>query len=148
LEVKKSTGSVINYQGGRIISHEEIFKLPVDILIPAAMSDVINEKNVNEIKAKIIVEAANIPMKPEIEEVLHQKGVLVVPDCVANAGGVISSYAEYRGYDKDKAFKLIEKKIVKNTRLVLKRAKRENVKPRDTAEKIARERVLKAMNKI
>ena len=147
LEVKKSTGSVVGYQGGKTISHEEIFKLPVDILIPAAMSDVINEKNVNEIKAKIIVEAANIPMKPEIEEVLHKKGILVVPDCVANAGGVISSYAEYRGYDKDKAFKLIEKKIVKNTRLVLKKAKKENVKPRDAAEKIAKERVLKAMNK-
>lgn len=146
-EVKKSTGSVINYQEGKTIACEELFKLPVDILIPAAMSDVINEKNVNDVKAKIVVEASNIPMRVEMEDVLHEKGVLVVPDFVANAGGVISSYAEYRCYDKDRAFKLIEEKIVKNTKRVLKRSKKEGIKPRDAAEAIAKERVLKVTSK-
>jgi glutamate dehydrogenase/leucine dehydrogenase len=77
---------------------------------------------------------------------LHKRGILVVPDFVANAGGVISSYAEYRGYDEKKAFEVIEKKIVKNTKLILRRAKKLNVKPRDVALEIAKERVLKAMN--
>ena len=147
LEVKKQTGSVINYKPGEVLPNEKIFELSVDILIPAAMPDVINEKNVDKIQAKIVVEASNIPAKPEIEEILHKRGILVVPDFVANAGGVISSYAEYRGYDEKKAFELIEKKIVKNTKLVLKRAKKLNVKPRDAALEIAKERVLKAMSK-
>ncbi len=143
LEVKKQTGSVINYKPGEVLQNEKIFELDVDILIPAAMPDVINEKNVDKIKAKIIVEASNIPAKPEIEDKLHNRGILVVPDFVANAGGVISSYAEYRGYDEQRAFSLIEKKIVKNTKLVLKRAKKMNTKPRDAAMEIAKERVLK-----
>ena len=147
IEIKKSTGSVINYQAGRIIKHEEIFKLPVDMLIPAAMPDVISEKNVNEVKAKVIVEAANIPMKVEMEDILHKRGILVVPDFVANAGGVISSYAEYRGYDKDKAFQLIEKKIVKNVKKVLRKAKKESIKPRDAAQAIAKEKLMKALSK-
>jgi len=146
LEVKKQTGSVINYKPGEVLPNEKIFELPVDILIPAAMPDVINEKNVDKVQAKIVVEASNIPAKPEIEEILHKRGILVVPDFVANAGGVISSYAEYRGYDEKKAFELIEKKIIKNTKLILRRAKKLNVKPRDVALEIAKERVFKAMN--
>jgi glutamate dehydrogenase (NAD(P)+) len=147
IEIKRTTGSVTTYQPGNVVGHEELLKLPVDVLIPAAMSDVINETNVNEVKAKIIVEAANIPMKPEMEDVLYKKGILVVPDFAANAGGVISSYSEYRGYDKDRAFQLIEKKIVKNVKKVLRKSKKENVKPRDAAEALAKERVLKAMSK-
>lgn len=147
LEIKKQTGSVINYRPGEVLTNEKIFELPVDILIPAAMPDVINEGNVEKIQAKIVVEASNIPAKPEIEEILHKRGILIVPDFVANAGGVISSYAEYRGYDEKKAFELIEKKIVRNTKMVLNRAKKLNVKPRDAALEIAKERVLRAMSK-
>jgi glutamate dehydrogenase/leucine dehydrogenase len=142
-EIKKQTGSVINYQPGQVLSNEEIFKLPVDILIPAALPDVINEGNVNEVKAKVVVEAANIPCKPEIEKILHEKGILVVPDFVANAGGLISSYCEYKGYDESKMFALIEKKIKKNTKAVLRRAKKEKILPREAALEIAKERILK-----
>ena len=81
------------------ITTEEIFGLPVDVLIPAALSDVITRDNVDRVEAKMVVEAANIPIRAEIEEVLRKRGVLVVPDILANAGGVISSYAEYRGYN-------------------------------------------------
>ncbi|MEM5766147.1 MAG: Glu/Leu/Phe/Val dehydrogenase [Candidatus Aenigmatarchaeota archaeon] len=142
-EVKKQTGSVINYQPGKILPNEEIFKLQVDILIPAAMPDVINSGNVNEIKARLIVEAANIPCRPEIEKILNDRGVLIVPDFVANAGGVISSYCEYRGYNTEKMFELVEKKIKKNTRTVLRKAKKENILPRDAALDIAKERIRK-----
>ncbi|MEM7821593.1 MAG: Glu/Leu/Phe/Val dehydrogenase [Candidatus Aenigmatarchaeota archaeon] len=146
MKVKKETGSVINYPG-TILKNEEIFGLEVDILIPAALSDSITIKNVSQVKAKILVEAANIPVTLEAEEELYKKGVLVVPDFVANAGGVISSYAEYRGFNEEKMFRLVERKIKKNTKLVLKKAKEKNMKTREVALEIAKERVKEAMEK-
>lgn len=141
--VKQKSGSVINYKPGKVLSNKEIFELPVDILIPAALPDVITKDNVNKIRAKIVVEAANIPTTQEMEEILHKREILVVPDFVANAGGVISSYAEYRGHNPKKMFALVEQKIKRNVKIVLNRAKKENVKPRDAALKIAQERVRK-----
>jgi glutamate dehydrogenase (NAD(P)+) len=145
-EVKKKTGSVINYPAEKL-PNEKIFELPVDVLIPAALPDVITPNNVNKVNAKIVVVASNIAMKETEEQKLHERGVLVVPDFVANAGGVISSYAEYRGYDEKKMFSLIEKKIKKNTRLVLKDAKNKGWSPRDAAMEIAKKRVKEAMKK-
>lgn len=141
LEIKQKTGSVINYKPGKVLPNKDIFELPVDVVIPGALPDVITKDNVNNIKAKIVVEAANIPTTPEMEEILYKKGILVVPDFVANAGGVISSYAEYMGYSSKKMFELVEQKIKRNVKIVLERAKKENVKPRDAALKIAKERV-------
>ena len=86
-EVKRETRTVINYSPGHVLKNEEIFELPVDILIPASIPEVINERNVDKIQAKIIVEAANIPATHETERKLHERGILVVPDFVANAGG-------------------------------------------------------------
>lgn len=146
-KVKRERGSVIKYRPGKVLKNEKIFELPVDILIPAALPDVINKKNVNKVKAKIVVEAANIPTTPEMEEKLHRRGILVVPDFVANAGGVISSYAEYRGYNPKQMFTLVERKIKKSTKSVLKEAERMKVKPRDAALAIAQKRVREAMKK-
>ncbi len=146
-EVKEKTGSVTNYKPGSVIAGEKLFELPVDILIPAALPNVINESNVDKIKARVIVEAANIPTTPEIEEKLHQKGVLIVPDFVANAGGVISSYAEYRGHNPDHMFQLVEKKIKKTVKAVLQASKKSGRKPRDEAMDIAMKRVKEAMEK-
>ncbi len=145
IKIKRETGSVINYKPGEVFSTEHLFTLPVDILIPAALPDVINEKNVGKIEAKLIVEASNIPAKPEFEEILHKKGIWVVPDFVANAGGVISSYVEYMGYGEEKMWKLVEQKIKKNVRLVLEEAKKRDESPRKVAVSIAKERVLEAM---
>ena len=147
LGVKEDTGSIINYMHGKILPNKEIFELGVDILIPSALPDVINKGNVDKVKARIIIEAANIPMKEDVEDILHKHGILVVPDFVANAGGVISSYAEYRGHNPKRMFELVERKIKKNVSAVLNRASKENVKPRDAAMKIAVERVKKSMNK-
>jgi glutamate dehydrogenase (NAD(P)+) len=146
-DVKKSMGSVINYKPGKMLKNEEMFSLPIDILIPSALPDSINKGNANGIKAKIIVEGANIPMTAEIEQELHKRGVLVVPDFVANAGGVISSYAEYRGYNPKDMFSLVERKIKQNAKLVLDKAKKERMKPRDAAMSIAVERVRSAMRR-
>jgi len=146
-KVKTETGSVINYKPGNVLDTRKIFELQVDILIPAAVPDVINKDNVNKVKAKIVVEASNIPTTAVIEEIMHRKGILVVPDFVANAGGVISSYAEYRGKNPDDMFNMVEAKIKKNTRFVLEKAKADKVKPRDAAMEIAVKRVREAMKR-
>lgn len=146
-ETKKTKGTVTAHTSGKTLPGKEIFELQVDVLIPAAQPDVINKSNVDRVKAKIIIEGANIPMTYEIEDILHKRGVLVVPDFVANAGGVISSYAEYKGKTPDDMFKVVERKIKRNTKLVLDRSKQKGVKPRDAATEIALERIKEAMAK-
>lgn len=117
----------------------------VDILIPASVTDVINESNKNIIKAKIIVEAANIPMRENIENELFKKGIMIVPDFIANAGGVISSYAEYRGYNPKKMFDLVERKITKAAKAVLIKSLKTNINPRIIALNIAKEKIGKKL---
>jgi len=95
LEHKKKTRSVINYPGAEPISNKELLELDVDILIPAALEGVITKDNADNIKAKIISEAANGPTTPEADEILYEKGILVIPDILANAGGVTVSYFEW-----------------------------------------------------
>ncbi len=145
--VKRETGTVITYKPSSELDNEELIELPVDILIPAATPDVINKGNVDKIAAKVIVEAANIPATPEIEEKLYFRGILVVPDFVANAGGVISSYAEYMGRNPEDMYGFIEKKIRKITKLILDRSKVEEISPREAAQRIAEDRVRKAMKR-
>jgi glutamate dehydrogenase/leucine dehydrogenase len=146
-KVKKETSSVINYKPGNVLKNEEIFELPVDILTPGALPDVIHEKNFKKVKAKIIVEAANIPMNVDIERRLEERGILIVPDFVANAGGVISSYVEYIGGTAEQMFKTVEDKIKKNTKIVLEHAKKEKMFAREAALEIAQKRVREAMQK-
>ncbi|MFY9457757.1 MAG: Glu/Leu/Phe/Val dehydrogenase [Candidatus Spechtbacterales bacterium] len=141
---KREKGTVCRYLQSEKIAHEKLFELPVDILIPAAIPDAITEKNYKQVKAKIIIEAANVPIPHDIEEKLHARGILVVPDIIANAGGVISSYAEYRGYNPKDMFRMVKNKIVKNTRVILENAAKEKTSPRKAAMKIAEARVVKA----
>ena len=143
LQAKQKQGSVTNYQPGKILSTTAIVGLDVDMLVTAAIPDLITSSNVQSLKAKYVIEGSNIPMTAALEQILFKKGILVVPDFVANAGGVISSYAEYTGKNPEAMFKLVEKKIVKNTTLVLGKAKKDDTKLRDAAMKIAVERVLK-----
>ncbi len=97
MRIKAETGKVTNYKKGdvKIISNEELLELPVDILIPAATENVITKANADRIKAKVISEGANGPTTPEAEEILHKKGVVIVPDILANAGGVTMSWIEW-----------------------------------------------------
>ena len=143
MKVKAKTGSVVNFPGGKKIDGKAIFELAVDVLIPCAQPDVINKENVDKVKAKIIVEGANIPMREEFEEALWERGVLVIPDIAANSGGVISSYAEYKGYGKERMFKMVKEKVLNATTLVLERSQRTKKSPRRAALAIAAERVLK-----
>ncbi|TSC73094.1 MAG: Glutamate dehydrogenase (NAD(P)+) [Parcubacteria group bacterium Gr01-1014_38] len=145
--VKKRGQSVVAYRGGKKLAHEDVFSLQVDILIPAAVTDVINDRNKASIKAKIIVEGANIPMRETVEEELARRGLLIVPDIIANAGGVISSYAEYRGYNPKQMFETVRRKITKATRLVLEQSRQRKQSPRAAAMTIAEERVRRAMGR-
>lgn len=143
MEIKATKGTVTAYPDSNVLPTEALFSQQVDILIPGARPNVITEANMNNVKAKIIVEAANIPIPQNVEKKLGEKGILIIPDFVANAGGVISSYAESRGMNEKEMFALVENRILKNTTLALERMKGNDV--RDAAETIARERVGDAM---
>ncbi len=92
---KKKTGTVLKYPSSKAITNEELLEMEVDILVPAALENVITEKNANDIRAKIVAEAANGPTTPEADDILFKNGVTVVPDVLANSGGVSTSYLEW-----------------------------------------------------
>lgn len=92
---KKEHGSVVGMPNTLTLSNEELLEVDCDILIPAATAMQINENNANNIKAKLIVEAANNPTTPAADEILQQRGIYVIPDILANAGGVTVSYYEW-----------------------------------------------------
>ncbi len=91
----KDKGNLEGYQGGNKISNGELLELPCDILVPAAMEDQITSENADKIKAKLIVEGANGPTSADADAKLESKGVMIVPDILANAGGVTVSYFEW-----------------------------------------------------
>ena len=92
---KERSGTVVGMPGASRISNEELLELKCDILIPAALENVITLHNVEQIKAKMVAEAANGPTTPHADEVLARKGIFVLPDILANAGGVTVSYFEW-----------------------------------------------------
>ena len=88
-------GTVVGAPGTEKITNTELLHLPVDVLVPAALADAINESTASGIRAKIVVEGANAPTTPAGDEIMNDKGLLVVPDILANSGGVIVSYFEW-----------------------------------------------------
>ena len=143
--VKKKAGSVAAYEGGQKLPIAELLTLPCDILVPAARPDCIHAGNAAAIKARLILQGANIPATPEAETILHQRGVVVVPDFIANAGGVICAAVEYQGGSEAAAFEQIAQKVGSNTEAVLRRSRQEGIEPRHAALDLARERVREAM---
>ena len=98
-------GNENNSKRGKKISNEDLLELPVDILVPAALENVINTENMSKIKAKIIIEMANGPISPKAYHYLIKKGVIIVPDILANSGGIIASYIEWENNLKNKKSK-------------------------------------------
>lgn len=94
-EHARKTGSVCNFEGTTPITNKELFAMDVDILVPTALESQITSENAPTVKAKIVCEGANGPTTPEADKILKEKGVFVVPDILANAGGVIVSYFEW-----------------------------------------------------
>ena len=120
-KVKLEKGSVIYYEKAKRITNEELLELNVDVLVPAAVEDVITKENMERIQAKLIVEGANGPVSPEADEYLSlRKGVVIVPDILANAGGVIMSHIEWMnnrmgGYiSEEEARRRLEEKMTEN----------------------------------
>lgn len=134
------------YKDAERISTNDIFGLDVDVLIPASATDVIHSGNKATVRARIIVEGGNIPMPESIEEEFHKQGILIIPDFIANAGGVISSAAEYEGQSIEEMFRLVKSNIHKNTHEVLKKSKKSGESLRKTGLRIAKERVEEAMS--
>lgn len=141
IQIKQAGGSVIDYPGGRKLAREEILDVDCEVWIPAARPDVVNEENVHRLRTKLVVQGANIPFTPGAERRLHEDGVLVVPDFIANAGGVICAAMEYRGASESAAFAAIAEKVRANTQLVLSTARERNLLPREAAFALAAERV-------
>ncbi len=92
---KQKTGSVVGFPEADNVTNQELLELPCDILIPAALENQITARNADRIRAKIVGEAANSPTTPEADNILYDRGVFVIPDILANAGGVTVSYFEW-----------------------------------------------------
>ncbi len=143
--LKDAGRSVIEYADGRTLDRDAVIDIECDIWIPAARPDVVHEDNVHRLKTRLVVEGANIPFTRGAERMLHERGVLCVPDFIANAGGVICAAMEYRGASQNEAFAVIEEKLRTNTEQVLVEAREQGIPPRDAAMKLAVERVRSAM---
>jgi glutamate dehydrogenase (NAD(P)+) len=139
--LKESGGSVLDYSSGKKLGCEEIIDVACEIWVPAARPDVVTEENVDRLRTKLVVQGANIPCTVGAERRLHEAGVLVVPDFIANAGGVICAAMEYHGASQSAAFASIEEKVRANTEQVLVAARTNRVTPREAAFQLAAERV-------
>jgi glutamate dehydrogenase (NAD(P)+) len=146
IALKSEGGSVTEYDDGEVGERDAIIDVDCDIWIPAARPDVINEGNVERLNTRLVVQGANIPITAGAEKRLHERGILSIPDFIANAGGVICAAVEYQGGSEAAAFATIEDKLRRNTREVLQSAQSEGIPPREAALSMARQRVEKAMS--
>jgi len=148
---KEKTRSVVGLEGTQKISNEELLELEVDVLVPAALENVITSKNVQNINCKIIAELANGPTTPDADNILFDKGILVIPDFLCNAGGVTVSYFEMvQGYylyywTEKEVFAALDRVMTNAYRSTVDHAKEYNTYNRMGAYSIAIERVIEAM---
>ena len=134
--------------GYDIRDKDEIFEIDLDIFIPAAMGGVINNKTAPKLLGngiKMVVEAANIPTTADACEYMHKNKIWLIPDFLANAGGVIGSFVEYQGRTEKEAFDLIEYKITKNIKEILTEAIMKEENPRKIATELSKQIVYRAM---
>ena len=148
---KKETGSVIDFPGAKNITNEEILELDVDILVPAALEDVITGENASRVKARYILELANGPTTPEADEILSGKGIMILPDILANAGGVTVSYFEWVQnlmnyyWEEDEIDQKLDKKMSTAFKEVYETSKEFNIDMRKSAYVVALRRIIEAM---
>ena len=145
IEHKRSGKSLADFRASARIRAEDLIAVECEVWIPAARPDVIRADNAARLRAPLVLSGANIPATEEAERMLHERGVTVVPDFIANAGGVICAAMEWRGVIESAAFGAIAERIRANTAAVLDLAKQRRVTPRQAAVALARERVQSAM---
>jgi glutamate dehydrogenase/leucine dehydrogenase len=150
-EHKSKTGSVVDYKGCENTTNEELLETKCDILIPAALENQITKSNVDKIKAKIVAEGANGPTTPEADKALFEKDILLVPDILANSGGVTASYFEWvqnltrEHWTLEDVNRKLENKIIKAFNDVHKLAKKEESDMRTSALVLGVGRVAEAI---
>lgn len=144
--LKAAGKSVLDYEDGDKLAGDVVIDTACDIWIPAARADVLHERNVHRLQARLVVQGANIPATPGAEQYLHAHGVLCVPDFIANAGGVICGAMEYAGASESAVFDRIAERLRENTEQVLEAARLQGVLPREAAMAMALTRVRKAMS--
>lgn len=143
--LKRAGKSVIEHRPAEVIDAGALVSLPCDIWIPAARPDVLRANNVDRLQCKLVVQGANVPATPEAERRMFERGVISVPDFIANAGGVICAATEYGGGGEAAAFAAIEEKIGRNTRLTLEHSRDMRAPPLDAATALAVDRLRKMM---
>ena len=145
IQLKTESGRITDYPRGEKLPRDAFIDLDCDILIPAARPDVIDEINAPRLRCRMILQGANIPVTAKAERILHDRGILSVPDFVANAGGVICAAVEYQGGTQRQAFETIEEKVSENSREILELAKKHQQMPAEAALSLAKQRVAEAM---
>ncbi len=142
---KEEEGTMDALAGVKKLERDAIVGIDCDIWIPAARPDVLRADNAGDLKAKLVIQGANIPATEEAEQIMHERGILSIPDFIANAGGVICAAVEYHGGTQMAAFNEISEKIPENTRAVLSSARSHDSLPRAAAFALAQQRVRAAM---
>jgi glutamate dehydrogenase (NAD(P)+) len=130
---------------GEKISNEKMLEIESDIFIPAARPDIFTEENQHLLKTRLVLEGANIPITHKAAEIMHKRGIMIIPDVVANAGGVICAATEYQKMTEVQAYERIKKTIAHNTEEIFQRIKDEQIVPHEAAQRMAVERLTKAM---
>jgi glutamate dehydrogenase/leucine dehydrogenase len=152
LKYKEKTGSVVGFPKSKSISNGELLEVPCDILIPSALEGEIHKDNAKRIQARIIIEGANGPTTPEADKILFDREIMLIPDILANGGGVMVSYFEWvqnlsRLYWKEEEVNSrLEKKMHDAFAEVFTMAKSKKVDMRTAAIIVAVDRVVEAMN--
>ena len=148
---KKSTGALKGLAGSKDITNEELLELPVDVLVPAALENVLTADNADQIKAKLIIEMANGPTTKEADKIFEKKGIISVPDILSNSGGVATSYFEWyqnmhnEKWAKNDVLKKLEDLMVAAFADVAGAVKKYNTSFRNAAYIIAAQRIIEKM---
>ena len=144
-EFKKSGQALKHSRLGKVITHDEMLQLESDIFIPSARPDVFTLDNQDWLKTKLVLEGANIPITHEAAELMRVRGIVIIPDVIANSGGVICAATEYQGMSENQAFERIELTISRNTAEVLDRILKQGQFSHAAAIIMAKERLKEAM---
>lgn len=151
---KKKTGSVADFSGTAPVGNDAILELPVEVLIPAALEDVITADNADRIQAKVVLELANGPTMPDADVTLHRRGITVIPDVLANSGGVAGSYLEWlqnksgEHWTEAEVLRKLEPLMEQAYEAVAAAAKRYKTDFRTAAYAVALQRIVEALPRI